>query len=203
MVSAPAARSMIYRQPLTRISTGSNNSYRVKHSEIFIDPVQTSAAGAALIYLNKPLIPISFPWLSGLASSFSKWRWNSLKVFYVPYCGTQTSGRFAMGFNYDDQDVNITTIAQIAQLYNAVTMPVWGDGTRPVCVNLDTSKLALKYYLYATPGTFNALDPSVRNSYCPAYLQVGTDAGIAGSVGAVMVEYDVELIEPIPASLNT
>lgn len=157
------------------------------------------------------LIPANMPWLSRVASAYSKYRWRRLRVFYLTQVSTSTEGRFAMGLSYDPIDPLLTTVTEIVSLNRSTFGPVWAgqagfDSSSPfaqksglVSLDLDTSKLSKSWYNYATDAAITAMDAGERTAYVPALISSGTD-GLAATktVGSIYVAYELELIEPTP-----
>lgn len=52
-------------------------------------------------YLVNPANALLFPWLARMASSFSAYRFRSLRFIYVPACATSTNGHIGMAFDPD------------------------------------------------------------------------------------------------------
>lgn len=176
-------------------------------------PATTGAFSAAVF----PLIPAQLNWLGGLALSFSKFRWNRLRVFYLPAVGTGSSGRIASSLIYDGADVLPTKMSALIAGYRATFGPVWAgqsgfDSTNPfanhsdmVHLDLDCSKLAKRYYPYTSATNYAGLSTSDKNIYSPAELLVGSEGittGTSTNVGSFYVSYEIELLEPVASTVN-
>lgn len=199
---APAAMSMIYRTPATRISTGERGSVIVRNCEILGDV--TIAASGVFSVRTFPLAPFSTTWLSGVAANYSKWLWRKVRVTYIPQCATSTTGRFAMGAMYDPSDLVPDTINPVLQLDKAIMSPVWGGNDESVSIDIDCTKFPRRNYQYITLDNYDAIALEIdRSQYVPAIIQVGTDGGAAdAAIGTLMIEYHCELLEPIAANRN-
>lgn len=162
--------------------------------------------------------PSTIAWLSGIARNYSKWRWNKLRVIYIPQVSTATNGNLCMSAAYDAIDTTPTTIGQLQAAYKSVSAPLWGgyDGAPllnndnfmrmpggAVAFDLDVTRFALPWYTYSSTS-FNAGNSSDDNQYCPAWINLGTGGGpaLATAVGTLFFKYEIELIEPINATLN-
>lgn len=200
VVQVPTSKSVIMRPGNNRIYTEGSRVV-ICNTEVAVNTVAVAAAGAATI-VTTPLIPPNFAWLSGVAENYSQWKWKSLKISYVPFCSTSTSGRFAMGLTFDAGDTTSATIAQVLQLDRSVMTPVWGNAGSSVDITVPVDKLFGKNYRFVTLANYNASGNTDKNFYCPVLLQYGTDSGVAGNVGTIMVTYEVELLDPVVASLN-
>jgi hypothetical protein len=201
IVQAPAVRSAVLRPGNNRIYTEGNRVI-VCNTEVAINSVAIAAGGAAII-ATTPLIPSNFSWLNGVAQNYSQWKWRSLKISYIPFCSTTTAGRYAMGLTYDAGDLTSPTLAQVLQLDHSVMSPVWGNSGSSLDINVPIEKLFGNNYRYITITNYNILTSNAdRNIYCPVLIQYGTDSGVAGTVGTIMVTYEVELLDPVVAAIN-
>lgn len=201
IVQTPAAKSAVIRPGNNRIYT-EGSRVMVCNTEVLVNSVAIAAAGAAVIVTN-PLIPSNLPWLNGVAQNYSQWRWRSLTISYIPFCSTSTSGRFGMGLSFDAGDTTASTLAQVLQLDRSVMAPVWGKSGASLEISVPIEKLFGNNYRYITLANYAALPSNTdRNVYCPVLIQYGTDSGVAGTVGTIMASYEIELLDPIVASLN-
>lgn len=220
-ITVPAAASGILRNPTARIKTD-GRSTTLEHCE----PIQDISIGSALQVSRLDLIPSTFPWLNAMAQNYSKFKWHFLQLYFIPSCPTTTPGSVALGLTYDDLDTNVsstTTFNQVAVLNRSVVSPVWGGASGSaylhrngnavpldaVCVEVDTGKLDKPYYKYITQaqlGTLNQTAPGVAASgmYVPCSYVVAVSNGPSTAVfaGRIFAKYKVELLEPIPATLN-
>lgn len=216
-VVVPAAAGIIMRNvPRGPKVVTSGRSTFVTNTET-LATISTSAAFASTGY---SLNPLSFTWLNGLASNYSKWRWVELKLQYIPACPTTTSGQFTMSLGYDTLDTAPATMAGAQSMYRAVTAPYWAgaDGAKglhspgntpgAVDICLDTHNLGsgagLTWYRYVSPATYVAASVSDRNIYCPAQFYFCHSGGptTAIAAGTIAAHYVIEVIEPIPSVLN-
>nr|WRQ65843.1 structural protein [Tolivirales sp.] len=166
--------------------------------------------------------PFNKPWLSGVASSFSKWRWIFCKYVYIPVCPTTTAGQVVLGLGYDFADNAPGSLQDAQAKFRSVTSPVWAgfDGSSDlnrytkgrspgsVSVEVDVNRLGGTpgdpWFRFANSGNFAGYANTDKNIYCPGYLDVSTAGGGATTtiVGNLFVEYIIELIEPIVAANN-
>lgn len=190
--------------PRTR-SNGAG-SLVVTNTESF-QTVALPTSGATVV--TKSIVPSACSWLAGVASSYSKYRWRKLRIFYIPAVSTATNGRLAMGLSYDPLDTAPTTVDQIVSMNRATFGPVWAgqsgfDSSNPfanrmdlVHLDLDVSKASKPWYNYATTSTLAGLSPVDRGIYLPAILNLGADSGTAAmTTGSLYISYEVELTEP-------
>nr|QBZ68812.1 coat protein [Beet black scorch virus]QBZ68818.1 coat protein [Beet black scorch virus]QBZ68828.1 coat protein [Beet black scorch virus] len=214
-VRAPAAGGVIQRTPgiPPRIRSTTIGT-RVSNTELLAG-VNVAAAGAFSV-VGAGLFPSNLGWLNGIASNYSKFRWLSIKLIYIPIVPTTTAGAMTMALSYDPADATPTSFQQVQQMYNSITAPVWAgfDGatvqllgdcptTGAVCIDVDVNRFGFTWYRYATLAAITALTANDRNLYIPSVCNVATSGGSAATnVGNLMIKYSIELIEPIPAAIN-
>lgn len=215
MVTAPVVGGAITRPRIPRI-TGGRESIIVQNTERF-GVVPVSAAGATF-FTRLDLVPCNLGWLNGVAQNYSKYRWISVHLYYIPSCATSTSGTVAYGLIYDNNDsVTGTTVALVQQVNRSVSGPVWAgyEGTSglnsdslavpngAMCVVVDVARFDKPYYKFATTTQIGGLPASDSGTYIPVSVLVATDGALAAeNVGYIMAKYTIELIEPIPSKLN-
>jgi len=218
-MAPPAAAGVILGRPKPSISTNGSGSVCLINTEQISGVATTTAFTAAVLRL----VPSTLPWLSGIAANFSKWRWLSLRVIYIPQASTGTSGSFHMGFQYDDTDTNPTSSANMSMLYAYTTGPAWAgwEGAElmqkpylspppgSIVSVLDVTRFDKPWYAYITSTNLSALSPPLTptvsgNLYCPAELVYAFEAGPVSPVGAgqLYIQYEVEMIEPIAVVNN-
>jgi hypothetical protein len=221
-VTAPSAGSVVVNRQFStpQIRTMGSSTY-VRNTE----PIQsiTTAAAGAFLTLRATLIPSNIPWARGVASNFSRWRWNYLRFIYIPNCPTTTSGEIVMGLGYDFSDTAPTSVVDTQLCYNSVTSPYWagyeganlmnnfGAAKTMGCVTVDVDVRRLgansgnQFYRYMGITTFNALaNKNDQNIYSPGYLDISLLGGPAAAtnVGTIFAEYVLELIEPVSGAMQ-
>nr|UHS71673.1 MAG: putative coat protein P3 [Sobemovirus sp.] len=214
MVTVPAAMSVVQRAKTPRI-TGGYGTMTVSHSEL----TTTLAIGTASQNpISFRLIPSFPPWLAGVASNFSKFKWLSLKVVYVPSCPSTTPGSIHMGVAYDTNDVaGITTLAQISSLQGYTTGALWSGSAGAECLTsprascppgaivsvVDVKRLEKPYYSYRPSGGVPAAF-DLANTVVPATLVVMVDGTAAANttIGHLHWVYTIQCLEPVPTASN-
>ncbi len=214
-VTAPSAGGAIRRMRIPKIVQNQERMI-INHCEPILNP----PGGAAGIFASTStsLIPAAFPWLSGVAANFSRFKWHSLELVYIPVVPTSAPGEMAMGLIYDRQDTSPTTITQVETLFHSVSTPVWGgyEGSPllsmdralhscpgAVCLSVDIPRLDYNYYKFVTLAAFNALGANDQNLYAPATIFAATlGAGSTATQGRIYGRYRVELVDPIPSALQ-
>lgn len=187
----------------------------VTHSELTTTLALGSTAQSPVSFRLIPSFP---PWLAGVASNFSKYKWISLKVVYVPACPSTTLGSIHMGVVYDTADVaSVTTLAQISSLQGYATGPLWAGrsgaaclaGTKIACpsdaivTTVDVGRLEKEFYSYRQSGRVPATTELAIN-VVPATLVVAVDgiASASTTIGHLHWVYTIQCLEPIAAESN-
>jgi hypothetical protein len=158
--------------------------------------------------------PAAFPWLSSIASCYSRFRWKSLEFIYIPTCPTSTEGYHNLYLGYDFLDPEPTSMQQAEEAYRSVSHPVWSGaegattmqngrhGAGAVVCKVDIKRIN-NFYRFTTITGFNALTSINKNIMCPGYCQSTTVNGAAFvNVGRVYCRYTIEMVEPISTTLN-
>lgn len=215
--TVPAATGMIItRNRFPRINTLRSGSIVVTNTERLLSILTVAAAGAGT---RSDLTPSNLTWLNGVAVNYSKWRWLKLHLVYVPACPTATLGSLAFAYSYDTNDaIAGITMEMVQATYKSVTTPVWGGfsgsgimnsdtWTHPpgsVVMELDTKRLDKPWYKYATATQLVAMSAVEQDAYIPASLFRFAEGGpaVVALAGYIMAKYEIELIEPVSATLN-
>nr|QUE49159.1 MAG: putative coat protein [Hubei sclerotinia RNA virus 1-WX] len=210
-----ANRAYVGSMPGPRMRATNGGGMMVCNTESGPD-VASSSTSLGFNTATVPLIPTNFTWLRGVALSFSKYRWNRLRLFYLPAVGSSTAGRVASSLIYDGADLTPANLAAIIAGNRSTFGPVWAgqsgfDSSNPfanhsdmIHLDLDCSKLDKKYYPTTTLSNYNGLSSSDKNIYCPASLLVGADAIVATAavVGSFYITYEIEFVEPVASPIN-
>lgn len=205
VLRAPASRGGINRSS-NAIIVNNVDMMVITHREPFTTIPLT--VGGVLNYQRVAIAPLIFPYLNGLASNYSMYKWVKLHFYYVPSCSTSTEGEIALGLVYDRQDASSASFTQVATMTGGVSSTPWGGGPRygseAISVTTNCNLFPLKYYNYMAAAAFSALSLSDQNSYCPVSLcaasQGSTDA--VALAGRVWCEYKVELVHHITPGIN-
>jgi hypothetical protein len=118
-----------------------------------------------------PGIPQSYPWLSGIAKQYTRFRWKALRYIYVPTCSTTTAGSVFFYPSYDSYDTGPTSLAQVAVSENSCIGNAWFGGSinpnlafkplttqESIFVNVDMTRFPNKWYYVR--DTFGGTTPS-------------------------------------------
>lgn len=212
-VVAPTSGGVVTRPIIPRFNNRGDATI-VRNCEILNN--QILAAAGAFGTTNSALIASAPSWLAGVSDLYSKYRWLSCDLIYIPKCPTTTSGSIAMAFTYDRNDAAPTTRSQLSQSYKAINFPPYAgyDGAAylnsnkgsesAIAVQLDVSKLDKPWYPTISSTSFSALGVLDQNQFCPASLVVASDGGpvTATPAGDIFIKYVIEFIEPINPTMN-
>lgn len=134
--------------------------------------------------------------LGNLARSFEKYRWNKLRVHYVPKVSTATVGQIVMCSQRSVSEPGLqpesgTFLPRAMSQGNAVFSPLW----QPAAIDIDCNG----DWKLVDPAISSDLDDSIHEE-----LQVYTQISSTAQVGYLFAEYDISFQEPIyqPHSTN-
>nr|ASA69346.1 29 kDa coat protein [Tobacco necrosis virus D] len=213
-LTVPVAGSVIYSRPrVPQVRTNQMSTF-VVNTELVANI--TLAAAGAFSFTTQPLIPSFGSWLANIADLYSKWRWISCSVVYIPKCPTSTQGSVVMAIVYDSQDTTPTTRTQVSQCYQSITFPPYagyggasalnhkGSSGESLVSTLDTNRVDKKWYSTIGNAAFTALTSLDKNQFCPATAIIAGDGGpvAATAVGDIFMRYEIEFIEPVNPTMN-
>jgi len=124
-----------------------------------------------------PGLSASYPWLSGIAKQYSKFRWHFLRYLYVPTCSTTTAGSVFFTWVYDYQDAGPTSLAQVAQSSESSIGNAWFGGA----IN---PELAFSRELTSREAIF--VDMDVKRANDAWYYVRTSQAGVSPSTGGML-----------------
>jgi len=178
---------------------GGKNGVRIVHRELAgkvtnnsitsfaLDKVITQTPG----YDLNPACSILFPWLSGVAINFERYRFNSVKIRAVPAQPTTAPGRAYLAIDFDYDDLVPTTAAGLMANKVATEGCVWQElSVRANSADL-MRDMPWKYCTSVTRSNF--IEP--RTSYS-GFLLFGCDTTV-GCSWDLWVEYDISLETPV------
>lgn len=144
-----------------------------------------------------------FPWLSGVASNYQKYRFRSLRYVIEPQCSTATTGSVLMAWETDISDVVPDEKIQMMTLKTCVRCAPWERCTLSVPCGgppLRCEKNVPTGYA-ASPGV--GIDDPFTGYNMGRILVAVQGQTNADTISELYVEYEVELFEPISESLQT
>lgn len=162
----------------------------VKNFE-FCTRVVSKSASTSEFWLNmNPGDATVFPWLSIIAAGYEKFKIHKLKVKYLHTCPATQAGQYAMYFDYDARDNQLSDMHLALQNYDRANGAVYEDSTLTYKKSVESLK---SYYIQkaATPSASWVVDET------PAKLNLLVADGINDIfVGNLFLDYEIELEVP-------
>jgi hypothetical protein len=181
------------QQPkLTRQKDGA-----ILHGTDFLEPVEGLGVTDFGIGKSALLSPAYFvgTFLGNLARSFEKYRWKRLRIRYVPKVSTATGGQIVLTSSKSVSEPvlnpNSGTFLQRAMAQGNATMgPLWMENY----IDIDCED----EWKLVDPATTSDPDDAIAEE-----LQVFVQTSVAGQVGYLYAEYEIEFTNTIFAPHST
>lgn len=188
-VSVPLAQSSILKQRAPTI-TNRGPVYRIKHREVVAYNAGSFSPFAT--HINPCNLKL-FPWLSGIAKMYERYRFVSLKFDYVPACPSTTLGMRATAIDYDPSDDTPGTIMLMLTYKTATSGPLWAKSTTILDVPSAFRDTPTKFTRTKDVDSFTPTE--LRTMDC-GKLIICHDRATEGSGGWMFVDYVIDLYEP-------
>nr|WOC94069.1 coat protein [Krkavce tombusvirus 1] len=191
-VAAPVAISRIIRASKPKF-VKSKGSVTIIHRELIgqfdtsVGLVVNSGISGNLYRVN-PSNAVLFPWLQSIASNFDQYKFERVRLQYVPLCGTSTTGRVALYFDKDSQDAEPGDRVELANMAHLTETSPWAEAS--LNLPIDNTKRFLN-------------DSATTDTKLIDLGQVGIGTYGSSSVAAagdVFIHYAVTFYEPQPSS---
>lgn len=145
----------------------------------------------------------TFPWLSGIALNYQKFRWLFLRLFYSTSVSTASIGKAFIAVNYDPNDLAPTTLAQVEATQDSSSGPTWFGGTvngekafdpnvngdANIYVDVDVAKMSQDWYwVRANNANLLETDP-VLGGVIPAGLTLSVPKNFESAAFPGVVNY--------------
>lgn len=174
-------------------------SVRIRHTE-FVGTLTSVGTGYALTTLSasnpgydiNPASSILFPWLSGIATNYERFRFNGLSIRLIPSQSATTAGRAYAAVDYDFDDPVPTTKAELMGNLDHAEAQVWDTITLKVDAQRMHADMPYKYVSLVSRG--NYIEP--RTAFC-GFLLFAVDSPTSSIQYDLEVSYDVELVTPV------
>jgi len=187
ITNAPVARSQRVRVFKPRV-TGIKGGVTIRHREYVADVAGNTTFGVTS-FTVQPGLAASFPWLSGIANNFEKYRVKSMSMQYINVAATDERGRITIAFDRDPLDADPETKADLFSYKGATEGSVWTGTTLSVPGGPD---------LFTRNGTVTGTDLKTYD-YGKFLVGVSNTADTA-VVGELFINYEIELTIPQPAT---
>lgn len=192
---APMAQSVEMTTVPRRINNLGKDSILVSHRECVCEiQGHTTFEAAHNVVALQPGLAASFPWLSGLAARYEKYRFRKLSYRFVPIVSASTNGVVGMIPDYDALDPAPVTFITAMQYAGAKSSPVWQQFSvsvprRILCPSDDT-------YYVRTEGLGAAVADLKTYDLGNLFITCEGMAADHTVVGHLYVDYTIELITP-------
>lgn len=191
---APASIGNAYTHREAQVSMSGSNIMRVRHTEFISDLLATNSTAFSVISVPiNPGIQTTFPWLSGLASRFEKYRFRRLSFEFVTRASTNQPGVVIMMMDYDCLDLPPAS-KQIMLGSNATVNSLW-QNMEYDCEFKNLHDVITDRYIRGS-----SLIPSsdLKTYDLGNFLigQEGVNLSTGTVIGEIMVTYEVDLITP-------
>lgn len=186
-VAAPVAIGSVMRSVKTQHVQTKNGA--ILRGTDFISPVEGNGVATFGVGKSALLSPAYFlsTFLGNMARSFSKYRWNKLRIHYVPRVATTATGQVVLCSSHSVSEPCLagesgTFLQRAMSQGNASLGPLWMENH----IDIDTSRS----FLLVDPATTSDPDDAIA-----AELQVYVQTGTSGQVGYLYAEYEIEFTE--------
>ena len=143
-------------------------------------------------YDFNPSEPTMFPWLSQIANSYERFRFNRVNLEFVPSAAASTAGRYYVAVDYDYDDAVPTTKAGMMGNATAVEAAIW----QPCRLECDPRALNADMPARYVSCTTRGLAVEGRTAFA-GYMMIAFDTPTANQLVDIWVEYEVELSTPV------
>jgi len=186
---APVAVNARARTRRARVRGNTKGGITIKHRE-YIGEVNGNTSFSASSYQVQPGLNVSFPWLSGIANNFEKYRVKSLVLEYINVSATSERGRVTMAFDADPLDEDPAGKVDLFSYKGAVEGSVWSPLRLVIpCENKD---------YFTRDGTISGTD---LKTYDMGKLIVGaSNTADTSVIGELFLSYEIELTIPQPTT---
>jgi len=168
------------------------NSQRYRECERVGSILGSNAFSTALSLQTNPGLSNSFPWLSGHANLFEKYKVHKLVYRYKNLKGTSTDGNIILSYDYDTLDSAPGSAIAATQSTHYIDGAPW----RIFELRVPTDGRIL----FTRSGIVIGTD---LKTYDMGQIHISTEGCVDNSVhGYLEVEYDIELLDKQPSSVS-
>jgi len=185
-ISVPAAKSSLIRQQQFK-------SFRFQHREMVSSSVVGTTNFTTTSLIINPGLPLSFPYLSIIATAFDQYTFHKLTFEYVQRCASTQAGNVDLFPDYNSNDSAPSNEMQSSSFQDYITGPSWAD------FNCDLDPLAMfpeghkRKYIRGFQTLSSNEDPK---TYDAGIFYIGTSGNNGVSVGQLFANYDIEFFVP-------
>jgi hypothetical protein len=136
------------------------------------------------IYRINPSNGVLFPWLQTLAANFDQYTFSNVALQYVPLCSTTETGRVAMYFDKDSQDLEPADRVELANMAHLTETSAWAEAL----LNVPTDRVK------RFTDDSSTADPKLLDL---GQVGIATYGGSGTNpVGDIFIRYTVTFFEP-------
>lgn len=197
-VAANNVRKKENKVPASSVPTwaGQSRSLRIHQMERVANITSngtTAGAFKADSFSINPANSTTFPWLSGIAALFDKYKFHKLKFFFVNNSPTSIAGNVTMAVDFDTLDSAPANGVAMSNLAKFTSFAPWKAEELVIPVNRPSNNT----WLYTAGSIPSGADAKTYNL---GNFLISTEGLTSTSylVGYLCVEYDVELLDKNP-----
>jgi hypothetical protein len=178
--------------------SGQSKSLRIHQMERIANVTSNSTTAGnfkADSYIINPANPTTFPWLSGIANLFDKYKFHKLRFFFINNSPTSIAGNVTMAVDFDTLDAVPSNGIGMSNLAKFVSFAPWKSEE----LSIPVQRPGNNSWLFTTNEVPMGTDAKTYNL---GNFLISTE-GISSTdylVGYLCVEYDVELLDKNPNS---
>nr|QDH89450.1 MAG: hypothetical protein H2RhizoLitter7461_000003 [Riboviria sp.] len=192
---APVAKGQRRSKKGPRVSHRGDGGVIVANTEYIQDVVDN---GGTILGIDiNPGLSAAFPWLSKMAHSFETYKFRRLVYRYSPTCSTSAAGVIVMAVDYDASDGPPGDKVALSSFSGSERINVWGS----VNLKVEPKPQPIWYYVSPDTTTTNPTGTDIK-LYDVGILFYGVfnTSGSQGTLGELVVDYEVEFSTPQTAS---
>lgn len=197
-VSANKVQKKENRVPASSVPTwaGQSKSLRIHQMERIANVTSNSSTAGAFkadSYVINPANSTTFPWLSSIATLFDKYKFHSLKFFFVNNSPTSIAGNVTMAVDFDTLDSIPANGVAMSNLAKFTSFAPWKAEELVIPVNRPSNNT----WLFTASSVPSGTDAKTYNL---GNFLISTEGLTSTSylAGYLCVEYDVELLDKNP-----
>lgn len=166
------------------------NAVRIKKEEFLYEVLPTENWAVTKLAIN-PGVAATFPWLSGVAKNFEKYKIHSFTIKYKTGQSSIIPGKVQFAPDFDATDPAPTSKREALTYTFATDGPIWQNFSLSIPSGYLMNQE--KYYIRVDDEIVDNL-----KFYDPANIWIGNDAVSTelAYLGEIWVEYDITLFEP-------
>ena len=181
--NGPSVSNLKTKQNLPPRGGFKGNTFRVTHREYITEVVPSTEFTPHKIEIN-PALPESFPWLSGIAPSFQKYKINKFRVVFETSQSTLVPGFVMIAPEFNISDSLPDSKQELLTYQYAKRSAIWQN----FGVSYGISDIMQFKHYYVRNGQSDSL-----LLYDPFYVVwAATDTEVTTNVGEIWFEYDIE-----------